>query len=72
MPNDRGLDDLVLPLGFGMALAQNEAAMRGFEALSEEEKRTVLQRAHEVPSKEAMQQLVAGLDPRRQGENKTV
>lgn len=30
-----------LPLGFGMALAQNEAAMRRFESLNEPEKQVI-------------------------------
>lgn len=52
---------LELPLGFGMALAQNEAAMKRFEALSESEKQAVLQQTHSVNSKQDMQRLVAGL-----------
>lgn len=50
-----------LPLGFGMALAQNEAAMRQFEALSETEKQAVIQRTHSVNSKREMQRLVDSL-----------
>lgn len=48
-----------LPLGFGMALAQNEADMQRFEALSEAEKQAVLQQAHAVGSRREMQQLVS-------------
>jgi len=50
-----------LPLGFGMALAQNEAAMQRFEAMSEVEKRAFLQRTHSVRSREEMQHLVSSL-----------
>lgn len=50
-----------LPLGFGMALAQNEAAMHQFESMSEAEKAALLQRTHSVRSKAEMQQLVASL-----------
>lgn len=50
-----------LPLGFGMALAQNEAAMKQFESLSDSEKQAVLQQARGVNSKREMQQLVAGI-----------
>lgn len=50
-----------LPLGFGMALAQNEAAMHQFERLSETEKQALLQQAHDVRSKAEMRQLVSGL-----------
>lgn len=47
-----------LPLGFGMALAQNEPAMKRFEALSESEKAALVQKTHSVQSKEEMQRLV--------------
>ena len=36
------ISDINLPLGFGMALAQNETAMQKFEALSEAEKQNVI------------------------------
>lgn len=52
---------LELPLGFGMALAQNEAAMAEFEALSEEEKKAVIQKTHSVSSKKEMHSLVDSL-----------
>ena len=47
-----------LPIGFAMALAQNEAAMQAFEAMTETQKQAVLHRAHAVGSKREMQQLV--------------
>lgn len=50
-----------LPLGFGMALAQNEAAMQQFESMTDSEKQTILQQAHSVNSKREMQHLVAGI-----------
>lgn len=50
-----------LPLGFGMALAQNEAAMQKFASMSESEKQAVLQQAHNVRSKEEMHLLVFSL-----------
>lgn len=53
--------DLELPLGFGMALAQNEAAMARFESLSDVEKQAVIQRTHSVRSKREMRQLVSSL-----------
>lgn len=52
---------LELPLGFGMALAQNEMAMQRFESLSEEEKQAVIQRTHRVTSKQEMRRLVDSL-----------
>ncbi|MGN0985832.1 MAG: hypothetical protein ACI4OU_04995 [Candidatus Enterenecus sp.] len=50
-----------LPLGFGMALAQNEVAMRRFESLTEAEKQAVIQKTHSVRSKQEMRQLVDSL-----------
>lgn len=47
-----------LPLGFGMALAQNEAALERFAALSDAEKQAVIAGAHQVRSKPEMQQYV--------------
>lgn len=50
-----------LPLGFGMALAQNEAAMKKFETLSETEKRAIIDKTHTVNSKREMKALVNNL-----------
>ena len=50
--------DFELPLGFGMALAQNEAAMQKFESLSDAEKHNIIRQTHRVTSKREMQQLV--------------
>lgn len=53
--------EIELPIGFGMALAQNESAMKKFESMTESEKQAILQRTHRVHSKQEMQQLVADL-----------
>lgn len=50
-----------LPLGFGMALAQNEPAMKKFESLSESEKMAFVEKTHSVNSKSEMQALVDSL-----------
>lgn len=50
-----------LPLGFGMALMQNEEAMRKFESMSETQKLAVIRQTHQVRSKREMQQLVSNL-----------
>ena len=55
------MDKIELPLGFGMALAQNESAMARFEALSESEKEAVIQKTHNVTSKAEMRSLVNSL-----------
>lgn len=53
-----------LPLGFGMALAQNEAAMKKFESLPETERQAVVEQAHHVHSKREMRQLISGFAER--------
>lgn len=50
-----------IPLGLGMALAQNLAAMERFSAMSEQEQGEVIARTHNVKSKQEMQALVDGL-----------
>lgn len=52
------MSKIELPLGFGIALAQNESAMARFEALSEGEKRAVIQKTHRVKSRDEMRALV--------------
>lgn len=55
------MGNIELPLGFGMALAQNEEAMKCFECMSENEKKAVLQKTHSVNSKSEMRALVNSL-----------
>ncbi len=50
-----------LPVGFGMALAQNAPALRSFAAMSESEQQDVLERVKTVRSKNEMRQLVEQL-----------
>ena len=50
-----------LPLGFGMALAQNPEAMERFAALPESEKLEIINGTHSVSSKQEMQQYVERL-----------
>lgn len=52
------MSKIELPLGFGMALAQNEEAMKKFEMLSAEEKQAIIQKTHSVTSKSEMKALV--------------
>ena len=53
-----------LPLGFAFALAQDPDAMQKFSCLSESQKSEILQKAHEVSSKEEIQALVEHLSGR--------
>lgn len=50
-----------LPLGFVMALAQNESAVKKFEDLSENQKNELLNRLHNVKSKNEMHSFVNSL-----------
>ena len=52
------MDRNMLPLGLGMALAQNEAAMKRFESMTEPEKQALIAQCCQVKSKREMQQLV--------------
>ena len=55
------MDFYKVPIGFGMALAQNEAAMVCYAHLSETQKQDILNRAHNVRSEKEMYTLVANL-----------
>lgn len=50
-----------LPMGLGMALAQDAAAMEHFSALSPDEQRRVIDRTHSVQSRDEMQALVRAI-----------
>ena len=50
-----------VPIGFGMALAQNEAAMVRYAHLPEAQKQAVLKKAHALHSRQEIYSLVAGL-----------
>lgn len=47
-----------IPLGFGMALAQNSEAMTRFSAMTEEQRRQLIAGTHSVRSKKEMQAYV--------------
>lgn len=55
------MDFYKVPMGFGMALAMNFNAMNAYSALSEEEKKAILDKAHNAQSEEEMHQLVNSL-----------
>lgn len=63
--------DSGIPLGLGMALAQNDAAMERFSSLSEGQRNIVLASASMVNSKREMQLLVQNLSEGKvpEGEN---
>lgn len=55
------MDFYKVPIGFGMALAQNEAAMLRYAHLTEQQKQDILNKAHNVRSEREMYSLVASL-----------
>lgn len=58
------MDFTKVPIGFGMELAQDEAAMQRYAVLLQEEKRAILKRAHNARSKKEMREIVASLSNR--------
>lgn len=52
------MNKIEMPMGLGMALAQNEAAMTKFTVLSESEKQKIIDGTHFVESKSEMKQYV--------------
>ena len=55
------MDFYQVPIGFGLALSSNTAAMNRYAHLTEEQKQEVLDRAHNVRSEMEMYTLVANL-----------
>ena len=55
------MDFYNIPIGFGLALSSNTAAMNYYAHLPEERKQEILGRAHTVSNKEDMYTLVASL-----------
>lgn len=55
------MDFYNVPIGFGLALSSNTAAMNRYAHLSESQKQDVLNKAHNVRSEQEMYALVASL-----------
>lgn len=55
------MDFYKVPIGFGMALAQNTAAMNRYAHLTADQKQDILNKAHNVRSEKDMYSLVASL-----------
>jgi len=52
------MDFYKVPIGFGMALAMNGAAMAAYAAMTEQQKQAVLSKAHNARSEKEMQSIV--------------
>ncbi len=55
------MDQREIPLGFSMALAQNEAAVNAYAVMTKAQKQAVLAKARSAGSQEQMQQLISAL-----------
>ena len=55
------MDFYKVPIGFGLALESNTAAMNRYTHLSEEKRQEILGKAHQATSREDMYALVANL-----------
>lgn len=55
------MDSSNIPIGFGLALSTNTAAMNRYAHLSESQKQDILNQAHNVRSEKEMYSLVASL-----------
>lgn len=52
------MNNFEMPLGFGMALAQNPEAMQKFASLPENKKQEIINGTHSVSSRSEMRQYV--------------
>lgn len=55
------MDYQEVPVGFAMALAQNEAAVNAFAMMTKEEKQAIWSKARSARSEQEMQGIVAGI-----------
>lgn len=50
-----------VPIGFGMALAQNEKAVNAYAMMTREQKNAILAKAHVARSEREMHEIVASI-----------
>lgn len=55
------MDFATVPIGFGMALAQNAKAVNAYAMMTKEEKNAILAKAHNAKSSEEMAQIVSAI-----------
>ena len=56
------MDFATVPIGFGMALAQNEEAVNAYAMMTKEQKNAILAKAHNARSEQEMRQIVNSID----------
>ena len=59
------MDFYKVPLGFGMALSRNPDALNAYSAMTEEQQRVALAKAHNARSEEEMHRIVNGIATNR-------
>ncbi len=59
------MDFYKVPIGFGMALAMNPTALNVYSAMTEGQKREILDKAHHAQSEQEMHQIVNSLAARK-------
>lgn len=50
-----------VPIGFGMALAQNEKALNAYAMMTKEQKNAILAKAHNARSENEMERIVSSI-----------
>lgn len=50
-----------VPIGFGMALAQNEKAVNAYAMMTREQKQAILEKAHAARSEQEMHKIVSSI-----------
>lgn len=61
MDNNHIVNGTGIPMGLGMALAQNNKAMQHFASLPAQEQQTIIENTHNIRSKQEMQSFVNSL-----------
>jgi uncharacterized protein YdeI (YjbR/CyaY-like superfamily) len=70
--SDKNLTNGDVPLGLGMAFAQNTVAMHYFTSLSKEERQQIINQAHNIKSKQEMRTFVDTLAKKDNRGNQSV
>jgi len=60
--NNHSSKGIEMPLGLGMALAQNPTAMQAFSSLPQERQQQIIDHTHSVTSKKQMQAFVSAIE----------
>lgn len=55
------MDFAEVPIGFSMALAQNEKAVNAYAMMTKEQKNAILEKAHKARSEKEMNQIVTSI-----------